>query len=231
MDQTLNVDQLQVAIAFLLYLFVFGWIGWRRGMNRELIVFGTSLITLIIVRMRGDTLVAIANLGWRLFNMILAGGLGDSGSTDTSSTGDLITQCSDTVTTCSAPGYLFLFWVTMVILAYLFGTLYVKNSPSNGWAILVGIANGFLYASVVLPRLLALINPDAVNLDEPIILEAFVGLVGTAWASITGVIGNVWNALGSMQPYVLLLFLIILVVGAASTLRPKGKESSKESGS
>ena len=123
MEQTINVDQLQVAIAFLLYLFVFGWIGWRRGMNRELLVFGTSLVTLIIVRMRGDTLVAIGNLAWSLFNMILSGGLTGGGDATDSSTTELITQCSDTVTTCNAPGYLFLFWVSFVILAYLFGTI------------------------------------------------------------------------------------------------------------
>jgi hypothetical protein len=213
------VDELQVAIAFLLYLFVFGWIGWRRGMNRELIVLGVSLVTLIIVRLQGDILIRIANLGWQLFNMILAGGLSDSGATDTGTVDPLITTCSDTVTTCTAPGYLFLFWVTMVILAYLFGTLYVKNSPSNGWAILIGIANGFLYASVVLPRLFALINPDAVNLDEPLIIEALVGLIGAAWTSITDVVSELWTSMGALQPYILLLFLIILVVGAASTLR------------
>lgn len=219
MNDTIVIDQLQVAIAFLLYMFVFGWIGWRRGMNRELIVFGTSLITLIIVRLQGDVLVKIANLGWQLFNMILSGGLSDSGATDTGTTAPLITTCSDTVTTCTAPGYLFLFWVTMVIFAYLIGTIYVKNSPSNGWAVLIGIANGFIYASVVLPRLFALINPGAVDLDEPIIIDSLVALFGAAWSSITGVIGNLWAGLGGLQPYILLLFLIILVVGAASTLR------------
>ena len=66
------VDELQVAIAFLLYMFVFSWIGWRRGMNRELIVFGTSLITLIIVRLRGDTLVEIFNFAWEMVQAIIS---------------------------------------------------------------------------------------------------------------------------------------------------------------
>ena len=222
------VDQLQVAIAFLLYMFVFGWIGWRRGMNRELIVLVTAVITLIIVRLQGDTLVKIANLGWQLFNMILSGGLSDSGSTDTATTAStastasttpLITTCSDTVTTCNAPGYLFLFWVSVVIFAYIIGTVYVKKSPSNGWAILIGIANGFVYASVVLPRLFALINPSAVDLGEPIILDSLMVLIRAAWTSITGVISGLWASVGSLQPYLLLLFLVLLVVGAASTLR------------
>ncbi len=219
------VDQLQVAIAFLLYMFVFGWIGWRRGMNRELIVLITSVVTLIIVRLQGDTLVKIANLGWQLFNMILSGGLSDSGGTDTASTTStasttpLITTCSDTVTTCNAPGYLFLFWVSVVIFAYVIGTVYVKSSPSNGWAVLIGIANGFVYASVVLPRLFALINPSAVDLGEPIILDSLMDLIRAAWTSISGVISGLWASVGSLQPYLLLLFLIILVVGAASTLR------------
>lgn len=221
------VDQLQVAIAFLLYMFVFGWIGWRRGMNRELIVLITSVVTLIIVRLQGDTLVKIANLGWQLFNMILSGGLSDSGGTDTTtastastaSTTPLITTCSDAVTTCNAPGYLFLFWVSVVIFAYVIGTVYVKSSPSNGWAILIGIANGFVYASVVLPRLFALINPGAVDLGEPIILDSLMDLIRAAWTSIAGVISGLWSSVGSLQPYLLLLFLILLVVGAASTLR------------
>ena len=237
------VDQLQVAIAFLLYMFVFGWIGWRRGMNRELIVLITSVITLIIVRLQGDILIRIADLGWQLFNMILSGGLSDSGTTDTpttsstawtaspapmtstasmastASTTPLITTCSDTVTTCNAPGYLFLFWVSVVIFAYIIGTVYVKKSPSNGWAILIGIANGFVYASVVLPRLFALINPGAVDLGEPIILDSLRDIIRAAWSSISGVISGLWASVGSLQPYLLLLFLIFLVVGAASTLR------------
>ena len=69
------------------------------------------------------------------------------------------------------------------------------------------------------PDCFALINPEAVDLDEPIILEALVGLVRTAWTSITGVIGNYGMRWDRLQPYILLLFLIILVVGAASTLR------------
>lgn len=234
MKDVLLVDQLQMAIAFLLYMFVFAWIGWKRGAKRELIVFLTALFTLIFVRLKGDSLVQLANLGWKLLNGLLSGALSEGGDFDFGATPDLITTCpaDQPYAACSSSGFLFLFWVSVVILAYICTSLWVKDSESNGWAIIVGIMNGFLYASVILPRLVSLIKPGAVNLNEPIILDTLVGLIRAAWTSITSVMAEIWHSLGAWQPYVFLLLLIILVVGAASTLhKPKKNGSSSSSSS
>ena len=224
MSDVIFGDQLQTAIAFLLYMFVFGWIGWRRGAMRELIVFITALLTLIIVRTQGDILISMANLAWRLFIAIAGGALSsgdDGGGISLSDTSNLIIPCpsADAAVTCNSIGFLFLFWVSIVILAYLFTSLFIKSSESNGWAILIGIMNGFLYASVFLPRLVSLIDPNAIVLDQPIMIETLFTLLDAAWTSISNVASMIWSSLGSLQPYVLLLLLILLVVGAASTLR------------
>lgn len=68
-----TLDQLQIAIAFILYAFVFGWIGYRRGQTREAWVFAVATVSLIVLRLRGDIFVGIANLGWQLINMLSGG--------------------------------------------------------------------------------------------------------------------------------------------------------------
>lgn len=212
-----TLDQLQIAIAFILYAFVFGWIGYRRGQTREAWVFAVATVSLIVLRLRGDIFVGIANLGWQLINM-LSGGLSSGGSTP-----DLIIPCPSPqtvpATACNAPGYLFLLWVTIVILTYVLTTSGVTKSPSNGWAILLGLGNGLLYASVFLPRLIGLVRPDQVQLDEPVILETLIGLIQTAFSVIWNVITEFWTAVEPVRPFVILLLLILIVVGAASTLR------------
>jgi hypothetical protein len=212
-----TLDQLQIAIAFILYAFVFGWIGYRRGQTREAWVFAVATVSLIVLRLQGDVFVGIANLGWQLVNM-LAGGLSSGGSTP-----DLIIPCPSPqtvpATDCNAPGYLFLLWVTIVILTYVITTSGVKKSVSNGWAILLGLGNGLLYASVFLPRLIGLVRPDQVQLDEPVILETLIGLIQTAFSVIWNVITEFWTAVEPVRPFVILLLLILIVVGAASTLR------------
>lgn len=221
MDATaLNtLDQLQIAIAFILYLFVFGWIGYRRGQMRELWVFVVALLSLVVLRLRGDIFVAAANLGWKLINLLMSGGLSGGGTTAP----DIIIACPDPqtvpATACNAPGYLFLLWVTIVILTYVITTSAIVKSPHNGWAILLGIGNGLVYASVFLPRLVGLFRPDLVQLDQPFLLNTLTGLIRTAFTVIWSVIEDFWALVEPVRPFVILLLLILIVVGAASTLR------------
>ncbi len=217
-----TVDQLQVAIAFALYSFVFGWIGFQRGWARELWVFSVALAVLVVLRLRGDLVINIFNFGFRLIQALLSGGLSADGLTGVGTT-DLITPCPDPQTVppveCSGSGFLFLLWVTIVIFTYIFTTSLVRKSPSNGWAILVGLLNGLLYASVFLPRLLVLFRPDLVQIDQPIILDTMVGLVRTSFSLFWNVLAGFWQLVAPARSFVILLLLILLVVGAASTLR------------
>lgn len=217
-----TIDQLQVAIAFGLYSFVFGWIGFNRGWVRELWVFGIAFVSLVFLRLQGEIVIRIVNLAWRLFQALLQGGLSDSGISS-AGTSNLITLCPDPQTVppveCNSSGFLFLLWVFIVIVTYLATNALIPKSPKNGWAIVVGLLNGLLYASVFLPRLLALFRPDLVQIDQPIIFETMIGLLRTTVTLITNVINSFWTLVEPIRPFVILAFLILLVVGAASTLR------------
>ena len=72
-------SQIQVLIAFLLYLFTFGWIGWRRGAQREGWVFGVAIVAWFAFQERGDIVVRMANLGGKFMAFLKAGGLGEDG--------------------------------------------------------------------------------------------------------------------------------------------------------
>ena len=221
-----TLDQLQIAIAFLLYAFLFGWIGYQRGAAREWWVLGVAATALVVLRLQGSIFVRIANLGWRLVQLLMAGGLSEDGASTSTGTGTatrLITTCPDPqtvpATPCNESAYLFLLWVAVVIFAYVATTVWIKKSPRNGWAIVAGLGSGLLYASVFLPRLLVLFRPDVVEFDQPIILATLVTLLRTAFSLIWNIFRSFWVAVGSAQPFVILLILIVLVVGAASTLR------------
>jgi hypothetical protein len=217
-----TVDQLQVAIAFGLYSFVFGWIGFNRGWTREAWVFGVAFLSVVFLRLQGDLVIRIVNLAWRLVQAILQGGLSESGISSSGTT-NLITPCPIPQTVppveCNSSGFLFLLWVFIVIVTYLITNKLVSPSPSNGWAIVLGLMNGLLYASIFLPRLLALFRPDLVQIDEPIIFETMVGLLRTTMALVANVLSSFWTLVEPIRPFVILAFLILLVVGAASTLR------------
>ena len=218
-----TIDQLQVAIAFGLYSFVFGWIGFNRGWVRESWVFGIAFFTLVFLRLQGDVVIRIVNFGWRLIQILVQGGLTDSGITSTGTTTSLITLCPSPQTVpptdCNSSGFLFLMWVFIVIMTYLITNWVIAKSPSNGWAILIGLLNGLLYASVFLPRLLALFRPDLVEIDQPIVFDTMVGLVRTTMTLVANVLSGFWTLVEPVRPFVILAFLILLVVGAASTLR------------
>ena len=83
----------------------------------------------------------------------------------------------------------------------------------------LGIGNGLVYASVFLPRLVGLFRPDLVQLDQPFLLNTLTGLIRTAFTVIWSVIEDFWALVEPVRPFVILLLLILIVVGAASTLR------------
>ncbi|NLV73215.1 MAG: hypothetical protein GXY52_00815 [Chloroflexi bacterium] len=60
-------------------LLVFGLLGFRRGVNRELLTFGAVLVGLAISALLGDVLVPAVNRLARIVSFALGGGLSGSG--------------------------------------------------------------------------------------------------------------------------------------------------------
>ena len=199
-------DQIQILIAFLLYLLAFSIIGWRRGSVREGWVFGIAMVGWLALQARGDIFVRIANLGSTFLAFIQAGGLGS----DPTGAFGALGNAPKVVTAETRDGFLFIIWALLVLIVYGITGTYVRKSPSNGWAILYGIGNGLLFAAVFLPRLGALLVPEALDVSTRSTVDILLDLVGS---------GGVWTVVEPVRPIVILVLLILIVVGAASTIR------------
>jgi hypothetical protein len=214
---------IELMISFVIFLAFFGWIGLRRGAKRELIVLGVSLISWLVLQEKGDFLVRITNLGGRLLALIAAGGLsenGTTGTTATSSTQQLVTDTNESA-------FLFFIWVVIVIVTYGLTNKLIsdKDSKSNGWAILWGIANGLFFASVFLPRLVLLFIPTETNPQTASqqLTEtgrgSIMSFLSTGFQIVRDTISSFWASLGDLQPYVLLLLLTLFLILVYSSIR------------
>jgi hypothetical protein len=214
---------IELMISFIIFLAFFGWIGLRRGAKRELIVLGVSLISWLVLQEKGDFLVRITNLGGRLLALIAAGGLsenGTTGTTATSSTQQLVTDTNESA-------FLFFVWVVIVIVTYGLTNKLIsdKDSKSNGWAILLGIANGLFFASIFLPRLVLLFIPTETSPQTASqqLTETGRGSVmsflSTGFQIVRDTISSFWAGLGNLQPYVLLLLLTLFLILVYSSIR------------
>ena len=220
--------QLEVLITFLLYIAFFGWIGYRRGSRSEAIVFGVALISWLALQEQGDIFVRIVNLGSKFVAFVQAGGLGENPDQAFGALGD----APPWVTTESRGGFLFLLWAFLLFVAYIISgsKLLGKKSKGDGWAILLGVSNGLLYAAILLPRLVALLQSADVVVD---------GTSGTGISDFLGILRGGFNLLResaegiwtffepSQQSLILLALLTLFLLLAANSLRGRTKKPSQ----
>ncbi len=214
---------IELMISFVIFLIFFGWIGLRRGAKRELIVLLTSLISWLILQEKGDFLVRITNLAGRLLALIAAGGLNEGGAANVTAA----SSAQQLVTDTNENAFLFFVWVIIVLVTYGLTNKLVtdKDSKSNGWAILWGIANGLFFASVFLPRLVLLFlpaEPSPQQAGQQLVTEgrgSVMSFLSTGFQIVRDTISSFWAGLGDMQPYVLLILLTLFLILVYSSIR------------
>lgn len=216
--------RLEVLITFLLYLAFFGWIGWRRGFRAELIVFGTAFLAWLALQREGDIFVRLANLGGKMIAFVRAGGLGANPDPAFAA----VREAPPWVTDETRPGYLFLVWVLIVLVAYIVSSSIQfrprKNERTGGWAVLLGMANGLLFASTFLPRLVALVAPEGADFSQ---LAQRVNIIGILTSSVRLIVENaalLWAAIRPQASIILLILLTLFLVLVAATLKGSSKE-------
>ncbi len=219
-------NQIQVLLTFILYLFFFGWIGYRRGMMRELIVLGVVAGSWIVLQQFGDVLVIITNLGGRFISIVPTGALtkGDAALVEA------LSNAKNWVSPENAETFLFLIWVVLLMATYVLTGIFVKDGKSkrNGSAAILGAANGLFYAVVLLPKLAQVFLPGGVTTtaatgDVGDILRTLGGSFGVVGQSL----GDLWTVFEAQRPFVLLFLLTILLLTAASTLSGTGTRAKK----
>jgi len=212
-------------VAFVFYVLLFGWIGFRRGLFRELTVLIVSVggffllqqnqgLALDIVRQLLGLLGGIIVVGAKLLAALRAGGAGNEGEpVHTLSTSDWLSDADQ-------PTVSFLVWAGVLLLTYILTNKTIPDnlSSSGMLAALMGMGNGLFYIPTFAPRLFAFIpelGVEQVSATGTGVQGAFGGITEMMHSSF----GNIWEALGPQQPVLIAIGLTVLLVAVISTLR------------
>ncbi len=212
-------------VAFVLYVLLFGWIGFRRGLFRELSVLIVSIggffllqqnqgLALDIVSQALGVLLGIISVGAKFLASLRAGGAGGVGEPV------FTLGPSDWLSDTDQPTIAFLVWSGLLLLTYILTNKAIpdRQSSSGLLAALVGIGNGLFYIPTFAPRLIAFIPEIGVETAS----SPGTGMQGVL-RSVTDMMqsnfGNIWEALGPQQPLLAAIALTVLLVAVISTLR------------
>jgi hypothetical protein len=214
-------SQAAIIISFIIYLFFFGWLGWRRGARREITVFLIALIAWLLLQQEGDMIVNIANLGGAAVTFAQAGGFTGSQQDAFTAIGSAPALVSDDTRT----SFLFVVWVALFVGSYALTNVMIedKKSVRNGWAILFGVLNGLFFAVAFGPSLVALFAPGGeftVVDEEGLNLS---GLLSGGLQLIWDGISSLWSVILSAGSLGLVLLLTLILVLAATTIRGGAK--------
>lgn len=140
----------QGVVTLLVLLLVFGYIGWRRGLVRELIVFFAILFgQLIRSSDMGPGLVDTINRTWALFKLGISSGFSPDKMMQRA---NQLTQMKPLIPPERQEAFLFLMFIGIIFLGYYMGR-YVSSSHPSPISMLMGMINGYLIGSLVLPLL------------------------------------------------------------------------------
>lgn len=209
-------QNLQMFIAVLLYLGFFSWVGWRRGTVRELAVFLISFFSWILLQNQGGVFRSIANLGGKFVVFARSGGLGEGGEDAFSALG----SAPDVISSESQEIFIFILWVLIVVAVYVITNLYVKVAYADGWSIILGAANGLLFAAILLPKIIAPLVVDGVSSSGEFVSQTeWVAVLQGIRAILTTGLNSLWTLLEPQSSVVLLLLITLLLLLAATSLQ------------
>jgi hypothetical protein len=220
-------QQLETLITLLLYTLFFAWIGYQRGSLREIIVTVAAVGGWLALQEAGSLLIRIVNLGSKFVAFVRAGGLGENPDQAFGALG----SAAPWVTTEQRGEFLLIVWVFLLIFAYVISNLkpFAKASKSDAWSILLGIVNGLFFATILLPRLATLVQPNNLAPGESVGISNLFGILRGAFTLVQGNFGGLWGLLANDQrSLVLLILLTIFLLLAASTIKGASKKSSSD---
>ncbi len=212
-------------VAFVLYVLLFGWIGFRRGLFRELSVLIVSIggffllqqnqgLALDIVRQALGVLLGVISVGAKLLASLRAGGAA-GGSEPVYTLGP-----SDWLSDADQPTVSFLVWSGLLLFTYILTNKAIsdRQSSSGLLAALLGIGNGLFYIPTFAPRLMAFIPEVGVaSVSSP--GTGMEGLLRSVTDMMQSNFGMIWEALGPQQPILAAIALTVLLVAVIGTLR------------
>ncbi len=201
-------------MSFFIYLFFFGWLGLRRGVTREVIVFLTALIGWVITSQRGYIVVNVANISAASLEFAKAGGF--SGSSEEAFAA--LTNAPLLVTVETQSSFLYLVWVGGVIFMYFFTHMVIPDSrsKSNGWSLLIGMMNGLFFALIFLPGLSTLFTGGGSEMQAQDSMD-LMSMVQAGGQLLFDAASGIWQAIYPFGPNSMLIIVTgVLVLFALS---------------
>ena len=216
-------------VAFVFYVLLFAWVGFRRGLFRELLVLVASVggffllqnnqgLALEIIRQVLGIVFGVVSMGAKLLASLRAGNAGGNGEPV------YTLGPSEWLSDADQPTVSFLVWSGVLLFTYLFTNKAIPDSLSSSGllAAMIGVGNGLFYIPTFAPRLIAFIP------------EVGVATVSTPGTGVEGLLqsvtdmmhdgfGDLWVALGPQQPILAAIALTVLLVAVISTLRRGGQ--------
>ena len=220
------VSDFAVLISFTLYLTFFGWLGWRRGFAREIIVFVVALVSWLLLELRGDFVIRFGNLAAAAIDLVRSGGLAEGEQALSA-----IASAEPAITDANEMSYKFVLWVIIFILTYLLTNWLIedKKSRRNGWAALIGTLNGVFFSIAFFPSLLALFGPSADTTTATAAageeLSLFEILRNGLQVLLDG-LAAIWDSITQLGSLGLLIAFTLLLVLIALTIRSGAKAKS-----
>ena len=216
-------------VAFVFYVLLFAWVGFRRGMFRELLVLVVSVggffllqnnqgLALEIIRQVLGIVFAIVSMGAKLLASLRAGSTGGNGEPV------YTLGPSDWLSDADQPTVSFLVWSGVLLFTYLLTNKAIPDNLSSSGllAAMIGVGNGLFYIPTFAPRLIAFIPEVGVtSVASP--GTGVQGLLQSVTDMMHDGFGDLWVALGPQQPILAAIALTVLLVAVISTLRRGGQ--------
>ncbi len=216
-------------VAFVFYVLLFAWVGFRRGLFRELSVLAVSVGGFFLLQQnQGLALEIVRQVLGIIFGIVIVGAkflaslrAGDAGG---SSEPVYTLGPSDWLSDTDQPTVSFLVWAGLLLFTYLLTNKAIPDSLSTSGllAAVIGVGNGLFYIPTFAPRLMAFIPEVGVtSVSTP--GTGVQGLLQSVTDMMHSGFGDLWVALGPQQPILAAIALTVLLVAVISTLRRGGQ--------
>jgi hypothetical protein len=241
-EQIANMPLLNLLSVFIVgfaYFIGVAVYSYKRGGALTLWSFGIGAGALVLLNAFRDKVVEFFNFGISFVVIFFGGSAAVEGELDSSadSAGPIIQCTASNQTTCNESGFLFLLWLTIVIVAHIviycvYKCFFKKQFSSKPtlWAFFVGLANAWLYGFILLPPICALFGVElGVDPFTTDLVDALVEFYETVLALVNTLFGGLWTIL-KLEPWMLFLVVIIGVLIAAARSLGKSKKGGNGKG-
>jgi hypothetical protein len=186
--------------------------GYRRGAQRELIVFVVALGLSFILQRFSDAVITLFDRFGKGLAFITGQPIPEQsglGAWAEANTATLLT----------------LLWLAGIVFTYIISNQAVRKSKKDGWAVILGVLNGLVFATIFAPLLTALILPG-VPIQGPVVQLPVLGFIGNVWQQLSNLAVRAWAVIQPVATNVFFLAVTLLILLAAFTLRTSVKPKS-----